>query len=108
MDYREEVMKNCKGFKEVSLKQKLSLGGLGVAGEAGEVADLIKKILHHDTSLDKDKLIKEMGDVRWYLEYLCATLDVTMEEVEARNIEKLRKRYPDGFTTEAANAPREE
>ncbi len=107
-NYREEVMRNCKGFEDVPFKEKLSLAGLGIAGEGGEVADVIKKVLHHDTPLDKDKLIKEMGDVRWYLEYLCATLDITMEDVEERNVKKLRARYPDGFTKEAANKPRGE
>lgn len=103
MDYRSEVMRNCPNFGTDALETKLSLGALGLGGEAGEVVDLVKKVLHHGTPLDRDKLIKEMGDVRWYLEYLAATLGITMTEVEVANVAKLRARYPDGFSHEAAN-----
>lgn len=101
-DYRDNVLRTAN-MKSVSFKDKLSLGGLGIGGEAGEVVDLIKKVLHHDKPLDKDKLIKELGDVRWYLEYLAITIDVSMEEIEAANVTKLKARYPNGFSYEAAN-----
>jgi len=108
MDYRKEVLKNCPNFKTDTIEQKLSLGGLGVAGEAGEVADLIKKVLHHSKPLDKDKIIKEMGDVYWYLEYLGATLDVSTEDVLAANVKKLKERHPNGWTPESQNAKADE
>lgn len=108
LTYRESVMRNCPDFDKESLKEKLSLGGLGVAGESGEVADLIKKFLHHGKPLDRPKLIKEMGDVYWYLEYLAATIEVTEEEIKQINVTKLLERYPNGFSHEAANAPRKE
>lgn len=107
MKYREAVMRNCPDFESTALETKLSLGGLGLGGEAGEVVDIIKKVLHHKKPLDREKLIEEMGDVRWYLEYLAASIDTTMEEIEQVNIDKLLKRYPDGFSTEAANAKRD-
>lgn len=108
MNYRNEVMSNCPNFGKDSLEKKLSLGGLGIAGEAGEVADLIKKVLHHEKPLDKEKLIKEMGDVYWYLEYLCATLDVTKEDVMWENVKKLRARHPNGWSPESQNAKADE
>jgi len=110
MNYREEVMRNCPNFKVDTDKTRLSLGGLGVAGEAGEVADLIKKILHHDVSLEsvREKLIKEMGDVYWYLEYLGATLGVSTEEVMAANVAKLRARHPNGWSPQTQQAKRDE
>ena len=85
-------MINCPSFKNDSIEKKLSVGGLGVAGEAGEVADLIKKVLHHEVPFEsvRDKLIKEMGDVYWYLEYLGAALQIDTEEVLAANCAKLR------------------
>lgn len=101
INYRKEVMRNCPNFNYETDKKKLSLAGLGVAGEAGEVADLIKKVLHHDVELTlevKDKLMKEMGDVYWYLEYLCATLGCTRMGVMRMNVEKLRRRHPNGWT----------
>lgn len=108
MSYRENVLKTANPAID-TLEKKLSMGGLGLAGEAGEVVDLIKKILHHGKPLDRGKLISELGDVRWYLEYLSIALDVSMEEIEAKNSEKLvEKRYKNGFTVEAANAKRED
>lgn len=58
-------------LKVPNVSRLLNLGAMGLAGEAGEVADLLKKVLFHDRELDRDKLIQELGDVRWYLECLC-------------------------------------
>jgi len=82
--------------------------GLGVAGEAGEVADYLKKVLLHGHTLDKDKLVKELGDVMWYIALAASIIDVPLSEIASRNIEKLRKRYPDGFSPQASiNRPEE-
>jgi NTP pyrophosphatase (non-canonical NTP hydrolase) len=107
LDYRKEVMRTCPGL-ENETDRLFNLGAMGLAGETGEVVDLIKKVLFHGTPLDRTKLIKELGDVRWYLEVLAAAVGVTMLEVEIENVKKLRARYPDGFSHEAANAPRRE
>lgn len=74
--------------------------GLGLSGEAGECADLIKKHLHHGHPLDREKLMRELGDVMWYAALGCKVLGVTLEEVASQNIAKLQERYPDGFTSE--------
>lgn len=110
MSYRDEVLRNCPNFNVDSLEKKLDLGGLGVAGEGGEVADVIKKILHHDVPFEsvREKLIKEMGDVHWYLEYLAATIGVTTEEVLAANVTKLRLRHPNGWSTASQQAKADE
>jgi NTP pyrophosphatase (non-canonical NTP hydrolase) len=82
--------------------------GLGIAGEAGEVADLIKKHVFHGHELDKDKLTKELGDVMWYIATIANTAGISLSEVAERNIEKLRQRYPEGFSTERSiNRPEE-
>lgn len=78
--------------------------GLGVAGEAGEVADLIKKELGHGHPADPDKMCKELGDVLWYVATLAASYDLTLDEVARANTRKLRARYPDGFSTAASIA----
>lgn len=70
---------------------------LGLAGEAGEVAESIKKGIFHQHGLDHEKLKKELGDVCWYIAALCTKLDLDLNEVMAANIEKLRIRYPDGY-----------
>lgn len=108
MNYREMVMRNSPNFETDDFNTKLSLGALGLGGEAGEVVDLIKKVLHHDQELDVEKLKKEMGDVRWYLEYLAASIGTTMDEIEQINIDKLLKRYPNGFNFEDAKKKRDE
>lgn len=75
---------------------------LGLAGEAGEVADTIKKAVFHRHPFDRDEVIKELGDVLWYVAALCSKLDVPMSEVMERNIAKLIKRYPDGYSSAAS------
>ena len=83
-------------------RDMLSCVGLGLAGEAGEVVDHLKKHLHHGHELDRDKLVKEAGDVLWYLAALATLLGVDLSEVAQRNVDKLIRRYPQGFTHEAS------
>ena len=82
-------------------------GALGLCGEAGEVADVIKKHLFQGHELDKAKIKDELGDVLWYISLLCDGIGYTMDEVMEKNIDKLRKRYPAGFD-EAKSIHREE
>lgn len=77
---------------------------LGLAGEAGEVADTIKKAVFHRHTLNRDELIKELGDVLWYVAALCTKIGVDMSEVMDRNIAKLRARYPEGYSSDASKA----
>lgn len=77
-------------------------GALGLTGEAGEVADMVKKHIFHGHDLNLDELVKELGDVCWYLALLCTTINVSIEEVLTRNIEKLEERYPEGFSESAS------
>lgn len=78
----------------------ISWNALGLAGEAGEVVDLIKKGIYHQQGIDRDKVKKELGDVLWYLSALCKQFDFTLEEVMETNIEKLKARFPDGYSSE--------
>jgi NTP pyrophosphatase (non-canonical NTP hydrolase) len=72
---------------------------LGAAGEAGEIADEIKKTIFHGHVFNPDKLIKEIGDALWYLSQLANVIGVQFETIAERNIEKLKQRYPEGFTS---------
>ena len=83
--------------KNLSNKEVLINGVMGLCGESGEAIDLVKKHLHQGHELDKDKLIKELGDVAWYIAEIAYALDVDLETVLTLNIEKLKKRYPEGF-----------
>ena len=68
---------------------------MGMAGESGEVLDLVKKSFAYGKAIDKVKLIEEAGDALWYFNLLFHTLNVSWEEVMERNITKLEGRYPD-------------
>ena len=82
---------------ELSKKDVLINGVMGLCGESGEAIDIVKKHLHQGHPLDQEKLIKELGDIAWYLAETATALDVNLEEVLQGNIEKLRRRYPEGF-----------
>jgi NTP pyrophosphatase (non-canonical NTP hydrolase) len=73
---------------------------MGLCGESGEVIDIVKKHLAQGHALDREKIIKELGDVAWYMAEIATVLDVELEDVLVQNIEKLKKRYPEGFSTE--------
>jgi NTP pyrophosphatase (non-canonical NTP hydrolase) len=73
---------------------------MGLCGESGEVIDLVKKHVSHGHPLNREKLIDELGDVAWYLAECAEAIGVTLEDVLTHNIEKLKKRYPEGFSTE--------
>jgi NTP pyrophosphatase (non-canonical NTP hydrolase) len=75
---------------------------LGLAGEAGEVADYLKKVRGHGHSLDHGKMAKELGDVLWYLAVVADSFGFTLDDVARLNIEKLLARYPEGFTVAAS------
>lgn len=89
----------------------MSCAGLGLTGEAGEVADIIKKVIHHRQPLDDAmamKLQKELGDVLWYIAHACNVMGWSMDAVAEGNVAKLRARYPNGFTPEDSVAKRDE
>lgn len=94
-EYQQEAMRTAGERKD-----DLACHALGIAGEAGEVADLFKKHLFHGHDLDRDKVIKELGDVLWYVAVLAQRMGVQLSTVAERNIAKLRERYPDGFSSE--------
>lgn len=86
--------------KDLDEKIELATLALGCSGEAGEVADHVKKHIGHGHDLNKEYMIKELGDVLWYIATLADHLDVSLSEIASKNIEKLSKRYPDGFSTD--------
>lgn len=75
-------------------------GVMGLNGESGEAIEIVKKWLFHGHELDRERLVKELGDVAWYLAETAEAIDVPLEEILRMNIEKLKKRYPEGFDAE--------
>ena len=80
------------------LRDNLLMGGLGLTGEAGEVADDIKKFIFHKKGTIGDfriRMLEELGDQHWYWTLLRLVLDFSQEEIEDYNMCKLRARYPE-------------
>ena len=96
-EYQHEALRTL--YSDLTYQERLSLCGLGLSGETGEIADILKKFLHHRNGkpLDVEKMRSEMGDVLWYFAILLDTLGLTFEDVMKANVDKLRQRHPEGF-----------
>ena len=77
---------------------------VGISGEAGELLDAVKKHWVYGKPLDVQNVIEELGDLEFYAAALRALIGVSREEVIKANVDKLRKRYPDGYTDALAAA----
>jgi len=105
--YEAAAMRTCR--MTAGSTQAIIEAALGLNGEAGECADIVKKTVFGGHPLDREKLMLEIGDVLWYVAEMAHGLNITMDEVMKRNIEKLEKRYPKGhFTTQDSLARRDQ
>ena len=75
---------------------------MGLCGESGEAIDIVKKWLMQGHELDREHLVRELGDVAWYLAEAATALDAPLEAVFQGNLDKLRQRFPNGFDTGAS------
>ena len=80
---------------------------MGLNGEAGECQEIVKKAMFHGHSLDIEALLLEAGDVLWYLTELCNELGISVDAIAKLNLQKLKNRYPDGFTHKASRERKE-
>lgn len=99
MNEYQRLALRTAGYRE-SVEKVLTYTALGLTGESGEVAEEIKKAFYHAHPLDKERLGKELGDVLWYLAVMADSLGISLEQIARDNIEKLRRRYPEGFSEE--------
>ena len=76
------------------------IAALGLAGEAGEFANMIKKLTAHGHDIPPQELADELGDVLWYLAEASSACGLTLDDIARQNVDKLRARYPDGFSQE--------
>lgn len=88
--------------EDLGERDGLLLGAVGLAGEAGEVADLVKKHVFHGHDLDRAHALEELGDILWYVSFTARTLGSSLEAVASANVAKLASRYPDGFSRKAS------
>ena len=97
-DYQKEAMTLLN--PALTEKDVLMNALMGLCGESGEAIDLMKKHLYQGHDLDKEKLVKELGDIAWYVAVAATGLNIDLGEVLQRNLDKLHARYPQGFSTE--------
>lgn len=88
--------------KALTNKEHLINGALGLCGESGEVADIIKKHTMQGHPMDREHIAEELSDVYWYLAETATAIGYTLDEIQRMNVEKLLRRYPDkeGFSVE--------
>lgn len=99
-EYQKSAMSTLNSM--LDKKDVLINSVMGLCGESGEAIDIVKKWLMQGHELDKEHLIKELGDVAWYLAEAATALDVPLETILRGNLDKLQKRYPNGFDTQAS------
>lgn len=108
-EYQKAAMRTndgkCTQRLHDSIMCKYDVGGvinasLGLSGETGELNDMIKKSIFHGHSLDMENVKKEIGDVIWYIAMMCESFGFDMCEIAQMNIDKLKARYPEGFSEE--------
>lgn len=86
--------------KDISPDSHLMNAMLGLAGETGECCDLVKKCFYQDGRDIRESLLDELSDVLWYVAEAVSAMDWTLEDVARHNVDKLRRRYPEGFSAD--------
>ncbi len=94
-EYQELAMTTLN--PELNKRDVLINSVMGLCGESGEAIDIVKKWMAQGHELDKAHLAEELGDIAWYLAEAATVLDIPLEEIFQANIDKLKKRYPEGF-----------
>lgn len=97
-EYQKAALRTAKPHMDVYAQ--LQEGALGLCGEAGEVADYIKKAIYQGHVMKTDRLVEEIGDVLWYAALLAEAAGVGLDEVAQANVDKLWKRFPEGFDSD--------
>ncbi len=94
-DYQKLALKTLN--KNLDKKEILINSVMGLCGESGEAIDLVKKHLYQGHELNKERFAKELGDIAWYLAEAAHAINMDLDDIFKMNIEKLEKRYPNGF-----------
>jgi len=97
--YQELCRKTAKKFDDAD--KEILTWGLGIAGEAGDVAGCIKKTVSHNND-QRDGIKENIGDTLWYAAMICNFFGWELDEILNENFKKLQARYPEGFSETAA------
>jgi NTP pyrophosphatase (non-canonical NTP hydrolase) len=101
-EYQELALRTVN--ESLTFEQAIANVALGFAGEAGEFCEAVKHAEFHGHPLDIDNLDEEASDLLWYIAMYATFRRISLNQLAQMNIDKLRKRYPDGFSTEASIA----
>jgi NTP pyrophosphatase (non-canonical NTP hydrolase) len=96
-EYQRDVLRTTS---KTSTKDMLTNGVMGLTGESGEVADMVKKYMFQGHPLSEDDLIEELGDVCYYIALIAEAVGSNINEVIRKNTIKRQDRYPLGFDAE--------
>ena len=97
-EYQTAAMRTSN--KTITQDEHILNGALGLTGESGEVADIVKKHLMQGHPLDITHIAKELGDICWYIAETATAIGYDLETIMQMNVDKLMKRYPEGFSSE--------
>lgn len=98
-EYQTAALRTAQ-TEELTHVELVMNSALGLCGESGEVADLVKKHRFQGHGLDIEHIAKELGDVAWYLAVGAYSIGYDLEKILQMNVDKLKARYPDGFSTD--------
>ena len=100
----KEYQKLCKltAKTDDDWKSEICNWGLGISGEAGDIASCIKKLVFHKNEAIKEGIKENLGDAMWYAAMICNSMNWDLGEILEDNIKKLKARYPEGFTEKDA------
>jgi NTP pyrophosphatase (non-canonical NTP hydrolase) len=101
-DYQRSAARTMNG--RLSVEERLLDAAAGLTEEAGEVLGIVRKHLFMGHPLDRERATRELGDALWCLAAVATAIGVTLDDVASANVEKLRRRYPDGYSDEASRA----
>lgn len=97
-EYQKDAIRTAN--TNLSRLEQLCNGLMGLCGEAGEAIDILKKHMYQGHPLDEKHLVKELGDVAWYLAISAYALCYDLDTVLQMNVDKRNERYPDKFNPE--------
>lgn len=106
-EYQEEAARTLikePGFEIPGDQLMLVWCATGLAGETGELVELVKKGVFHRHGITRGQIAKELGDCLWYIAGVASVLSLDLGEIMRANIDKLKVRYPNGFSSEDSKA----